>query len=93
MRIEDSDILPFNFFAYNGIYTGALQNMRYRIWREGEKPDFKLKACAWAGPYAFDYVGDEEKSFAEFEYSQEGRLEAVAWLNEQFESRYAGVEE
>ena len=46
-RIEDKDILPYNFFAYKGIYTGALGNMRYRIWRTGEKPDFILVACAW----------------------------------------------
>lgn len=88
MQINDNDILPFNFFAYNGVYTGALENMRYRIWRAGEKPDFKLMACAWQGPYAYDYVSEEEKTAAGFEYSQKGRLEAIAWLNKQFESRY-----
>lgn len=90
MQITDNDVLPFNFFMYNGIYTGELKSMRYRIWRIGEKPDFKLMACAWAGPYAYAYVPDEEKTAAEFEYSEEGRLEAVAWLNEQFAVRYKG---
>lgn len=85
--IEDKDILPYNFFAYKGIYTGAFENMRYRIWRTDEKPDFKLNVCAWAGPYAYPYVPDEDKISSEFEASEEGRLAAIQWLNEQFAKR------
>lgn len=84
-RIEDKDILPYNFFAYKGIYTGALGNMRYRIWRTGEKQDFILVACAWAGPMAYAYIPDEDKTTAEFEASEEGRLAVIEWLNEEYE--------
>lgn len=80
--IEDKDILPFNFFSYKGIFTGTENNMRYKILRTGEKPDFKLSVSAWKGPFASDYVADEDKLFAEFEASEEGRVKAIEWLNE-----------
>lgn len=81
--IEDKDILPYNFFAYQGIFTGSEGSKRYKIQRAGEKPEFKLVVSVWEGPYASDYVPDEEKLSAEFEASEEGRLCAIAWLNEQ----------
>lgn len=84
--IEDKDILPYNFFAYKGIFTGEKNNMRYRIWRTGEKPDFVLRACVWAGPFASDYVDDEDKTFEEFEASEDGRSKMIEWLNEQYQS-------
>lgn len=85
-RIEDKDVLPYNFFAYNGIYTGSLGNMRYRIWRTGDKPDTRLAACAWPGPLAYPYAADEDKETEEFEDSEAGRLKALEWLNERFQS-------
>jgi hypothetical protein len=81
--IEDKDILPYNFFAYKGIYTGQCNGRRYRIWRDGEKPDFVLRACVWDGPLASDYVEEDKKTYAEFASSEEGRLQAIDWLNEQ----------
>ena len=85
--LADQDILPFNFFTYNGVFTGSFGNMRYRIHRGGEKPDFSLKANVWAGPLAYPYISEEQKTEREFEYSEEGRMQVIDWINEQYTSR------
>ena len=54
--IDATQIMPLNFFSYGGIYTGEHEGMRYRIIRDGNKPDYQLKAYVWRAPFAYDYV-------------------------------------
>ena len=49
--IDEKEIMPLNFFSYGGIYSGQHYNMRYRLLRTGEKPDFNMEVCCWRGPY------------------------------------------
>lgn len=85
--IDNKEVLPFNFFDYGGKYSGVQGGMRYLIKRAGDKPDFKLIAYCWPGPLGFDYTAAEKKTEAEFEYSEEGREEAIAWLKDQYQDR------
>lgn len=85
--IADKEILPFNFFEYGGKYTGEEKGMRYLIKRMGIKPDFKFSAACWRGPLASDYVDERLKTFSEFEFSEEGRIQAINWLQKQYDSR------
>lgn len=87
--IDENEIMPFNFFKYGGIYTGecgAGRQMRYRIARTGEKPDFKLEVSAWQGPFAYCAVSKDEVSVSEYEFSEAGRLEAIKWLQTVYEN-------
>lgn len=85
--IDDKEVLPFNFFMYGGKYSGIQGGMRYLIKRTGDKPEFKLCAYCWPGPYGFDYTEAEKKTEEVFEYSEEGREAAIKWLQEQYQEK------
>lgn len=85
--IDEEKIMPFNFFAYGGVYSGVHGGMRYRLFRTGEKPDFSLRAAVWQGPYAYAAAAKEQRTEKDFPYHENGRREAVAWIKEQYESR------
>jgi hypothetical protein len=85
--IDEKEIMPLNFFAYGGKYSGEHHGMKYLIKREGEKPDFVLKAYIWQGPYASCCVNKDDMTVEEFEFSEEGRLSLINWLKDQYESR------
>ena len=36
-------------------------------------------------PFSFEVTAEEEKTYREFPFTQEGFDEAVAWLNEEYE--------
>ncbi len=79
--------MRFNFFKYGGVFSGDHKGMRYRIGRIGEKPDFILQAAVWPEPFSFEKTKEEEKVFADFPYSEEGRDQAVIWIQGQYEAQ------
>ncbi len=85
--INPNGIMPLNFFKYKGVYTGQHNGMRYMIKQTGEKTDLKLFACVWRGPYASCAVKEEDKTTEIFELTEDGRLAAVEWIRQQYESR------
>lgn len=85
--IDEKEILPFNFFSYGGVYSGEHKGMRYIIKRTGKKPDFILNALVWQGPYASVAVNPENITTKEFEYSEEGRAEAIRWIQQMYDER------
>ncbi|MGN0317323.1 MAG: hypothetical protein ACI4E1_05225 [Lachnospira sp.] len=85
--IDENEIMPFNFFKYGGVYSGEHKGMRYIIKRVGDKPDFLFKAMCWQGPYASTAVLEDAITTADFEFSEEGRLQAIQWLKEQYGER------
>lgn len=85
--LDKQTMMPFNFLSYGGVITGQQKGMRYRLKRTGEKPDFKLCATVWPGPFAYDATPNEKKTDCEFPYSDEGRSEAIDWMMEQYETR------
>lgn len=87
--IDEQKIMPFNFFMYGGVYSGVHGGMRYRLFRSGEKPDFVLKAAVWQGPYAYAAVEEQMRTEQAFSYDEKGRQAAIAWMQEQYESRQA----
>ena len=81
--IDPNGIMPLNFFKYKGVYTGQHNGMRYMLKQTGEKPDLKLSACVWRGPYASCAVMEEDKTTDIFELTEDGRLAAVEWIRQQ----------
>lgn len=85
--IDEKKIMPFNFFEYDGKYSGEHNGMRYLIRRVGQKPDFMLQGNVWQGPYASCSVDKDAITVKEFKYSEEGRIELINWLKEQYDTR------
>ena len=84
--IEDGDILPLNFFNYGGIFSGSQVNMRYKIRRKGGGDDpYVLETLVWPGPYDERDTKEELIQKTEFPCTEEGRTQAISWLNEMYE--------
>lgn len=58
--------------------------MRYRMEKEEREEQTMLLVTVWPEPYGYDATPEEEKSRAEFSFDEEGILQGVAWLNEQY---------
>lgn len=78
--IDEHSILPFNFFSYGGVYTGEKKNFRYRLARTGEKGAYILTAWFWPGPFSFGATKEELITSKEFDFTEEGREQAIEWL-------------
>ena len=87
MMLDEKQILSLNFLSYGGVFTGDHRGMRYRMSRVGEKPDFSLQAWVWPEPLSFEAEEEQRITSESFPFSEEGRLQAIAWLKEQYENR------
>ena len=79
--IHEKEILSLNFYSYGKPFTGSDAGMRYRIMMEKGEEENHLSAWCWKEPFSFENTR-EEIFHKEFPMSEEGRLEAVAWLND-----------
>ncbi|MDO5538566.1 MAG: GNAT family acetyltransferase [Eubacteriales bacterium] len=72
-------MLPFQFVKKSPFY-GSWKGMNYRIIaKEG-----KLETCVFPGPYIFDKTPEEKKTYAIFDFSEEGYDAAIDFLNKEF---------
>ena len=85
--LDKTQMMPFNFLAYGGVITGEQKGMRYRLRRVGEKPDFKLCAEVWPGPFGHDATPAEKITAEEFSNSKDGREQAIDWMIVQYNDR------
>ena len=46
-----------------------------------------FRATVWPGPYNFATTPDDQKISATFPFTEEGKQQAVDWMNEQWRSR------
>lgn len=72
-------------YINRSVYTGSCQGMRYRLNKKVKEEENCLEAVIYPEPYSFEATPEEEKTFREFPFTQEGFDEAVAWLNEEYE--------
>lgn len=82
--LDKQTFISLNFLKKEN-YSGSMQGMRYRLSKDGESPDLKLKVTIWPEPYSFEVTKEELKQTTEFEFGIEGKNQAVDWLNEQYE--------
>ena len=83
-KIEETTFYHINYYLYGKAFKGSYQGMRFRLARNPlENVFFKPKEVQDAGTL----MDDEKKLTKEFPFSEEGKLAAVDWLNEQYESR------
>ncbi len=85
--LDANRIMSLTFMSYGGEMTGDHFGMRYMLRRIGEKPDFKIEATVWPDPLNFENTDDSKKTVNEFDFTQEGRLEAIEWLKKMYEEK------
>ena len=68
-------------FLKKEAYTGSHHGIRYRL----SKDEDTLKACVYQEPYCFEATKDEQKTWKDFEFSQDGLQEALTWIEECYE--------
>lgn len=97
MGIVMEDILGFNFFQYGSPFIGECGGMHFRMARNPlenvvfnhdphKNDDALFDVAIWRGPLNYDKT-EQEKTTAQFPFTEEGRFAAVAWLNERYEEK------
>ncbi len=75
-------------YVNRSAYTGSYQGMRYRLKKKVKEDEGTfLEAVIYPEPFSFEVTAEEEKTYREFAFTQEGFDEAVAWLNEEYEEQ------
>ena len=80
------EVLNLNYYKKTS-YTGWINGMRFLIRREEpEEGDAIFHAWVWPGPYIFDMTDDSLKRENTFPFSEEGKKQAVDWINTEYEA-------
>lgn len=95
--IKQHDFFNFNHYNYGEAFFGSYKGMRYRLARNpmvnvifipvDQRGEATLEAAVWPEPYAYALTAEENKTFATFEFTEEGFDQAVQWFNDQYETR------
>ena len=99
MAIELSTFFNLMHYEYGEAFFGSYKGMRYRLAREplenvkfvpvDQRGPASLLATVWPEPYSYAQTDKALMTSEEFEVSQEGLEQAVAWFNKQYEERIA----
>ncbi|MDD7642827.1 MAG: GNAT family acetyltransferase [bacterium] len=88
--IERNDLFHLSFYKKTH-FTGSFQGMRYYITKakesDAEDAGDVLRAIVYPEPYNFENTPDEDKTHADFPFTEEGLDAACVWMNEQYETR------
>jgi len=79
--IEKDDILSVSFLKKQN-FTGSYRGMRYILMHEEDR----IRAVVWPQPMSYALSAEEDRLTADFDFSEEGRLAAIDWLNETYEA-------
>jgi len=90
--VDIKDVLSFNYYTYKKPFTGSDNGKRYRIVRfekeiqgeEGSEPvkEPVFQTAIWKDLFSFENTPKEEIAFKEFDFSPNGLVQAVDWINE-----------
>ena len=85
--ITTEDVLNMNFYKKEN-FTGSYKGMRYLLKKEKDEEENDIFLCyVWPGPYNFATTAEEEKLSHRFPFTEDGKQQAVDWMNEQWKSR------
>ncbi len=87
--IENKDVMPVNYYNYGQPFTGSYRGMRYKIEKKSAEYDDKggivspdvFKVTIWPEPFSYEKTDRNLMTVKEFPFSEEGKQEAVSWLN------------
>ncbi len=99
MAIELKTFFNLKHYEYGEAFYGSYKGMRYRLAREplenvvfvpvDKRGPATLLATVWPEPKAYGQTDKSLMTSENFEVSQEGLEAAVAWINEQWESKFS----
>ncbi|MCR5627976.1 MAG: hypothetical protein K6F99_11690 [Lachnospiraceae bacterium] len=89
-QIGDDDVLNFVHYTYGEPFFGSFNGMRYRLARDPlkdnkddeEKKDPRFKLSVWEEPFSYDKADEKSIEDYYFEFTEDGRKEAVKKINE-----------
>lgn len=81
--IERKDVMPINFIKKEN-FTGSYQGMRFRMEKGEMDEQTTLFVTAWPEPYCYAATPEEQKIKESFAFTEQGIVDGVAWLNEQY---------
>lgn len=84
--IERGDVLSIPYLKKT-TFSGSYQGMRFLMKLQKGEEKNSLLVFFWEEPYSFDKTPEEDKTLAEFEFSEAGIREAVDWLNRSWKER------
>lgn len=79
--ITKDDILSLAYLKKTE-YTGSHQGMRYRMEGITSGEEKKLLVTVWPEPFNFAKTQEELKKRNEFDFSDDGIADAIAWMND-----------
>ncbi len=83
--LRREDFMPIPYLK-KAKFTGSFQGMRYRMGKkEIEDGKTALTVEAWPEPYSYDATPKEQVISRDFEFSENGIQDGIAWLNEIYE--------
>lgn len=82
--IERRDVMPINFLKKEN-FNGSFQGMRYRMAKAEKEEETCLRVTVWPEPFGFDATPEEQKTWEDFPFTEEGIVSGVEWLNGQHE--------
>ena len=95
--ITGQQLYKYTHYLYGEAFFGSYEGMRYRIAREPlENVFFKDKetqesgqfmVTVWPEPFSYTVTSDDQKQSFYFPFTEQGRLEAIQCLNDQYWSR------
>ena len=85
--IDRKRLLSLGYYKKAASFTGSDKNKCYKIERVTielgpEETESKFQATIWPGPFAFDNTADELKQTRQADFTEEGLMELVDWMNE-----------
>lgn len=88
--LDPKKLLSLEFYKASPRFTGSLGELCYQIEKtlgepeeEGKKPPITgLKATCWKGPFNYATTPDEEKTSAEFPFSDDGLAQIALWIEQ-----------
>lgn len=98
IKIQNKDSYGITYYEHGQPYLGSHRGMRFRLARnpmedvalkpQDQKGAAVFEAVVWPEPFCYEVTPDEKKVTAAFPFSMEGKEQMIAWLNEQYETRY-----
>lgn len=91
--LERKGFMPINYLKKES-YTGSYRGMRFKMARAETEKDggtqTVLRVTHWPEPYGFDATPKKQKTSLDVSFDEEGIQAGIRWLNEAYETRYAG---
>ncbi|MCR4744527.1 MAG: hypothetical protein K5894_04775 [Lachnospiraceae bacterium] len=94
--ITSQALYGYSHYIYGEAYFGSCRGMRYRLAREPledvrfapeeKQQEGQFMVTVWPEPLSYEKAPEDIKKNFYFPFTEQGRLDAIACLNEQYQS-------